>query len=148
MFDNTLLNLSYKMNVTYITLYSPILFLFPFSVFNFNVSYVITICKKLFIIYFTKGAIATTLTQPLDVLKTRTMNAKPGEYKVIFFITFHNYCDVYFIMIQWVLIIFMRWRGQPFYSWKRKKKNRWENLNAHWILPDNGMFETSSFVKN
>ncbi|XP_033213426.1 mitochondrial dicarboxylate carrier [Belonocnema kinseyi] len=27
------------------------------------------------------GAIATTLTQPLDVLKTRAMNAKPGEYK-------------------------------------------------------------------
>jgi dicarboxylate transporter 10 len=28
-----------------------------------------------------QGAIATTLTQPLDVLKTRTMNAKPGEFK-------------------------------------------------------------------
>uniref|UniRef100_T1PDR2 Mitochondrial carrier protein n=1 Tax=Musca domestica TaxID=7370 RepID=T1PDR2_MUSDO len=27
------------------------------------------------------GAIATTLTQPLDVLKTRSMNAKPGEFK-------------------------------------------------------------------
>ncbi|KAK2585646.1 hypothetical protein KPH14_010267 [Odynerus spinipes] len=27
------------------------------------------------------GAIATTLTQPLDVLKTRAMNAKVGEYK-------------------------------------------------------------------
>ncbi|XP_011497575.1 PREDICTED: mitochondrial dicarboxylate carrier [Ceratosolen solmsi marchali] len=27
------------------------------------------------------GAIATTMTQPLDVLKTRAMNAKPGEYK-------------------------------------------------------------------
>lgn len=27
------------------------------------------------------GAIATTLTQPLDVLKTRAMNAKPGEYR-------------------------------------------------------------------
>ncbi len=26
------------------------------------------------------GAIATTLTQPLDVLKTRAMNAKPGEF--------------------------------------------------------------------
>lgn len=31
----------------------------------------------------TAGAIATTLTQPLDVLKTRMMNAKPGEYKSI-----------------------------------------------------------------
>ena len=29
-----------------------------------------------------QGAIATTMTQPLDVLKTRAMNAKPGEYKV------------------------------------------------------------------
>lgn len=27
------------------------------------------------------GGIATTLTQPLDVLKTRAMNAQPGEYK-------------------------------------------------------------------
>ncbi|KMQ87078.1 mitochondrial dicarboxylate carrier, partial [Lasius niger] len=27
------------------------------------------------------GAIATTLTQPIDVLKTRTQNAKPGEFK-------------------------------------------------------------------
>lgn len=28
----------------------------------------------------TAGAIATCLTQPLDVLKTRAMNAKPGEF--------------------------------------------------------------------
>jgi len=34
-----------------------------------------------FLSSFIAGAIATTLTQPLDVLKTRTMNAKPGEYK-------------------------------------------------------------------
>ncbi|CAH1645516.1 unnamed protein product [Spodoptera littoralis] len=27
------------------------------------------------------GAIATTITQPVDVLKTRVMNAKPGEFK-------------------------------------------------------------------
>ena len=27
-----------------------------------------------------QGAIATTMTQPLDVLKTRSMNAKPGEF--------------------------------------------------------------------
>ena len=27
-----------------------------------------------------QGAIATTMTQPLDVLKTRAMNAKPGEF--------------------------------------------------------------------
>ncbi|KAJ8979393.1 hypothetical protein NQ317_015822 [Molorchus minor] len=30
------------------------------------------------------GAISTFLTQPLDVLKTRLMNAKPGEYKSVF----------------------------------------------------------------
>lgn len=28
-----------------------------------------------------QGTIATVLTQPLDVLKTRAMNAKPGEFK-------------------------------------------------------------------
>ncbi|KOB77673.1 Mitochondrial dicarboxylate carrier, partial [Operophtera brumata] len=31
----------------------------------------------------THGGIATTLTQPVDVLKTRVMNAKPGEVKSI-----------------------------------------------------------------
>ena len=28
-----------------------------------------------------QGTIATAITQPLDVLKTRAMNAKPGEFK-------------------------------------------------------------------
>lgn len=37
----------------------------------------------MFISIILKGAVATTLTQPLDVLKTRAMNAKPGEFKVI-----------------------------------------------------------------
>ncbi|XP_045448858.1 mitochondrial dicarboxylate carrier [Melitaea cinxia] len=32
---------------------------------------------------FLAGAVATTLTQPVDVLKTRAMNAKPGEVKSI-----------------------------------------------------------------
>ncbi|XP_015111791.1 mitochondrial dicarboxylate carrier [Diachasma alloeum] len=36
-----------------------------------------------FVASLTAGAIATTLTQPLDVLKTRAMNAKPGEFKNI-----------------------------------------------------------------
>ncbi|KAJ9592304.1 hypothetical protein L9F63_001200 [Diploptera punctata] len=27
------------------------------------------------------GGVATTLTQPIDVIKTRTMNARPGEFK-------------------------------------------------------------------
>ncbi|KAL3272878.1 hypothetical protein HHI36_014337 [Cryptolaemus montrouzieri] len=34
-----------------------------------------------FVSSLTAGAVATTLTQPLDVLKTRAMNAKPGEFK-------------------------------------------------------------------
>lgn len=36
------------------------------------------------------GAIATTLTQPLDVLKTRAMNAKPGEFKNLWAIVKHT----------------------------------------------------------
>lgn len=36
------------------------------------------------------GAIATTLTQPLDVIKTRSMNAKPGEYSSLFAIIGHT----------------------------------------------------------
>lgn len=35
------------------------------------------------------GAVATTITQPLDVMKTRMMNARPGEFKSIF------HCFVY-----------------------------------------------------
>ncbi|KAG8227369.1 hypothetical protein J437_LFUL000377 [Ladona fulva] len=34
-----------------------------------------------FLSSLTAGAVATTLTQPLDVLKTRSMNAKPGEFR-------------------------------------------------------------------
>jgi dicarboxylate transporter 10 len=30
------------------------------------------------------GVVATAITMPLDVLKTRLMNAKPGEYSSIF----------------------------------------------------------------
>ncbi|XP_076161465.1 dicarboxylate carrier 1 isoform X1 [Ptiloglossa arizonensis] len=36
------------------------------------------------------GAIATTLTQPLDVLKTRAMNAKPGEFKGLMDLFFYT----------------------------------------------------------
>lgn len=36
------------------------------------------------------GAIATTLTQPLDVIKTRSMNAKPGEFNGLLAIVSHT----------------------------------------------------------
>lgn len=36
------------------------------------------------------GAIATSLTQPLDVLKTRAMNAKPGEFNGVWDIVRHT----------------------------------------------------------
>ncbi|KAI8046626.1 mitochondrial dicarboxylate carrier [Drosophila gunungcola] len=36
------------------------------------------------------GTIATTLTQPLDVLKTRSMNAKPGEYAGLWDVVKHT----------------------------------------------------------
>lgn len=29
-----------------------------------------------------QGTIATSITQPVDVMKTRLMEAKPGQYKV------------------------------------------------------------------
>lgn len=31
---------------------------------------------------FLQGTVATLMTQPFDVMKTRMMNAKPGEYSV------------------------------------------------------------------
>ncbi|GAB0087442.1 mitochondrial dicarboxylate carrier [Sergentomyia squamirostris] len=37
--------------------------------------------KTHFVASLMAGAIATTLTQPLDVLKTRSMNAAPGQFK-------------------------------------------------------------------
>lgn len=40
--------------------------------------------------WFSQGAIATSLTQPLDVLKTRSMNAKPGEFKNLFAIIIYT----------------------------------------------------------
>jgi hypothetical protein len=33
-------------------------------------------------IFVPQGGVATTLTQPIDVIKTRVMNARPGEFKV------------------------------------------------------------------
>ncbi|CAG9767188.1 unnamed protein product [Ceutorhynchus assimilis] len=43
-----------------------------------------------FLASLTAGAIATSLTQPLDVLKTRAMNAKPGEYSSLWAIVVHT----------------------------------------------------------
>ncbi|XP_067004984.1 mitochondrial dicarboxylate carrier [Anabrus simplex] len=43
-----------------------------------------------FLASLTAGAVATSLTQPLDVLKTRAMNAKPGEYKNLWHIILHT----------------------------------------------------------
>ena len=37
--------------------------------------------KTLKNISYFQGTIATAMTQPLDVLKTRAMNSKPGEFK-------------------------------------------------------------------
>ena len=34
------------------------------------------------VIHMLQAGVATTLTQPIDVIKTRTMNARPGEFKV------------------------------------------------------------------
>ncbi|XP_049850918.1 mitochondrial dicarboxylate carrier-like isoform X2 [Schistocerca gregaria] len=39
-----------------------------------------------FLASLSAGAVATTLTQPLDVMKTRAMNAKPGEFKSLWHI--------------------------------------------------------------
>lgn len=41
-----------------------------------------TVFENSFCDAYFQGAVATTLTQPLDVLKTRAMNAKPGEFSV------------------------------------------------------------------
>jgi len=48
------------------------------------------------------------MTQPLDVLKTRQMNAKPGEFRVcIFFIVLKIFrWDVFFLMILMFFITF------------------------------------------
>ena len=43
-------------------------------------------------LYFIKfqGTIATTITQPVDVMKTRLMEARPGQYKVQCNVNFHT----------------------------------------------------------
>jgi len=43
-----------------------------------------------FLSSLTAGAIATFMTQPLDVIKTRQMNAKPGEFKSILHLVTHT----------------------------------------------------------
>lgn len=43
-----------------------------------------------FIASLVAGGIATTLTQPFDVLKTRAMNSKPGEFASLWAIVKHT----------------------------------------------------------
>ncbi|KAJ8957451.1 hypothetical protein NQ318_004932, partial [Aromia moschata] len=43
-----------------------------------------------FLSSLTAGAIATSLTQPLDVIKTRSMNARPGEFKSLWAIIIYT----------------------------------------------------------
>lgn len=43
-----------------------------------------------FLSSFVAGVVATILTQPVDVLKTRMMNAQPGQYKNIFDCVWHT----------------------------------------------------------
>ena len=38
--------------------------------------------NQLYVISFSQGGVATLITMPLDVMKTRVMNAKPGQYAV------------------------------------------------------------------
>lgn len=40
-----------------------------------------TKCNNFLLLF--QGGVATTMTQPVDVLKTRAMNAKPGEFRGI-----------------------------------------------------------------
>ena len=42
-------------------------------------------------VFYFQGAIATFLTMPLDVMKTRMMNAKPGTYAVSICVTDERY---------------------------------------------------------
>ncbi|KAK9711938.1 Mitochondrial carrier protein [Popillia japonica] len=66
----------------------------------------------------TAGAIATTLTQPMDVLKTRAMNAKPGEFKSLWHIVsytaklgplgfFKGYVPAFFRLAPHTIITFI-----------------------------------------
>lgn len=52
-----------------------------FKDFLLNSGYFIDNPTTHFLSSLAAGGVATTLTQPLDVLKTRAMNAKPGEFK-------------------------------------------------------------------
>ena len=59
----------------------------PYFTDNLATHFTSSLCAVLTHTYFIfmkldifQGAIATTMTQPLDVLKTRAMNAKPGEF--------------------------------------------------------------------
>ena len=59
---------------------------------------------------FSQGAIATTMTQPLDVLKTRSMNAKPGSFESssFKFISAHSVCLYLSLTFYFSLSLFLR----------------------------------------
>ena len=46
-----------------------------------------------------QGVVATILTQPVDVLKTRMMNAQPGQYKVKY--------KIPVLLIAYVIFLFL-----------------------------------------
>ncbi|XP_050470298.1 mitochondrial dicarboxylate carrier isoform X2 [Bombus huntii] len=53
------------------------------------------------------GAVATTLTQPLDVLKTRAMNANPGEFKLGPFAFFKGYVPAFIRLAPQTILTFV-----------------------------------------
>ncbi|VDK61291.1 unnamed protein product, partial [Gongylonema pulchrum] len=56
---------------------------------------------------FLAASIATVLTQPLDVMKTRMMNAKPGQFSVSCFLTILCIFDTLFLLFL-VQLLFYR----------------------------------------
>lgn len=59
-----------------------------------------------FLSSLTAGAIATTMTQPLDVLKTRAMNAAPGQFSGMWALVTYTakLGPAGFFKVSWILI--------------------------------------------
>lgn len=81
---------------------------------------------------FFKGGVATTLTQPLDVLKTRAMNAKPGEFNSLWHLALYTaklgplgfFKVCYCFMFVWKILCL------ALYRWLI-----WINVNIHSCNP-------------